>query len=77
MFFVAHTLTLVRYAIAARQKFGGVGMGAGFKISRDLDSETEWPRCPECGREAERFFKQNGVVIGCWYCIREVDAIDI
>ena len=30
--------------------------------------------CPCCGDEADTFFLQDGIVIGCNHCVIEVDA---
>ena len=30
--------------------------------------------CPVCGDEADTFFLQDGLVIGCNHCVTEVDA---
>ena len=30
--------------------------------------------CPVCGDEAENFYLQDGIVIGCEHCVTEVDA---
>lgn len=30
--------------------------------------------CPMCGGECEKFYKQGNEIIGCDYCIDEVDA---
>lgn len=38
-----------------------------------------WPSadpiyCPVCGDEADTFFMQDGIVVGCNHCVHEVDA---
>lgn len=30
--------------------------------------------CPVCGDEANSFYLQDGIVIGCEHCVTEVDA---
>ena len=30
--------------------------------------------CPICGDEADTFFLQDGIVIGCNHCVTETDA---
>lgn len=34
------------------------------------------PICPVCGADAEKFFKQDGEIIGCNECIDDVDAVE-
>lgn len=31
-------------------------------------------KCPACGDDADTFFLQDGIVIGCNHCVLEVDA---
>jgi hypothetical protein len=31
-------------------------------------------KCPICGDEAQTFYLQDGLVIGCEHCVSEVDA---
>ena len=31
-------------------------------------------RCPICGEEAETFYLQDGIVIGCEHCVETADA---
>ena len=31
-------------------------------------------KCPCCGDDADTFFLQDGIVIGCNHCVSEVDA---
>lgn len=38
-------------------------------------SEDVCPTCPECGQEAENFYKTaDGYIVGCENCITKVDA---
>lgn len=35
---------------------------------------VKFPRCPECDRETDKFYKRDGEVIGCDNCVKSVDA---
>jgi len=35
------------------------------------------PVCPVCGEEANRYYLDNGVVIGCEYCITVKSAWEV
>jgi hypothetical protein len=35
------------------------------------------PRCPECGTECYKLYRDStGMIVGCENCIEELDAID-
>ena len=36
--------------------------------------EPDPVKCPVCGDEAETFYLQDGIVIGCEHCVVETDA---
>lgn len=40
------------------------------------EPERELPECPVCGKKAETFYeiKKTYEIVGCEYCINELDA---
>lgn len=48
------------------------------RVLRDGESSAKYPVCPECGEEADTFYKTRGVdePLGCENCIYTVDAWD-
>lgn len=36
--------------------------------------EPDPVHCPICGDEADTFYLQDGIVIGCNHCVEETDA---
>ena len=41
------------------------------------EPEEHYPRCPHCGDKAEEFFRQDGVLIGCEHCVRQVSILNM
>lgn len=49
------------------------------RVRRDGLPESEQPenvRCPICGKVCDTFYKTEGEIFGCEYCVEKVDAWD-